>query len=166
MKLSSVFLAVSCLTFLALPAWSAGSVDAGRSAFAGCQSCHSDAAEPAMARYRLDAAGLGASMSGYVKSVLSAQAISDMATFLAFPNGSDTDRLLDWGEDTFPQLLSPRRQPTQQLGGYAYRYYSATGFYFATKDGSVWYYDSRTPGAGILGLGTIRSFLDQMPDDR
>ena len=165
MKMSSVFLAVSCLTSLALPAWSAGSVDDGRLYYTRCQSCHSDPTVPAIAKYRFDAAGFGTFLSGH-RSGLSAQAVSDLASFIAFPYGNDTDRLLDWGEDTFPQLLSPRRQPTQQLGGYTYRYYSATGFYFATKDGNVWYYDSRAPGAGILGLGSIRSFLDQMPNDR
>ena len=160
------FLAIIVALGVALPAWGAGSVDAGRSAYAACQSCHSDPTEPFIARYRFDPDGLGASMSGYVKSTLSALAISDMASFLGFPNGNDTDRLLNWGEDTYPQLLSPARQPTGQVLGYTYRYYPATGIYVGTKDGSVWYYDPRAPGTAILNLGTMRSFLDLMPNGR
>lgn len=173
MKISSAFLVVSCLTPLALPAWGAGSVDAGRAAFFPlCQSCHGD--PPTAARF--DPARFNASylisafqaipaMNGNL-NILSTQAINDIATFLGLPNGNDTDRLLDWGEDTFPQLLSPPRQPTQQLTGYTLRFYSATGIYVATKDGSVWFYDSRTPGAAILDLGTTRFYLDQMPNGR
>ena len=166
MRIPSAFLFASCLASLALPAWGAGSVDAGRSAFAECQACHNGPTEPSLARYRFDANGLGASMSGYVSAVLSTLAINDLATFLGLPSGNDTDRLLDWGEDTYPQLLSPKRQPTGQLIGYTYRYYPATGIYVGTKDGSVWYYDPLAPGAAILNLGTMRSFLDLMPNGR
>lgn len=95
-----------------------------------------------------------------------AQTINDIATYLGAPDSNDTDRLLDWGEDTFPELLSPARQPTQQISGYTYRFYPNTGVYVATKDGSVWFLDSRTPGAAILHLGTLRSFLDRVPNGR
>ena len=85
------------------------------------------------------------------------------------PNSNDTDRLLDWGEDTFPQLLSPRRQTTGQALGYTYRFYPDTGVYVGIKDGFVWLYESRAPGASldtIVRLGTTRSYLDQMPNNR
>jgi hypothetical protein len=170
MKISSAFLVVSAA--LALPAWGAGSVDAGRAAFPLCLSCHRD---PPTAR-RFDPARFNA---GYLISafqtisamnnnlnILNTQTINDIATYLGLPNGNDTDRLLDWGEDTFPQLLSPSRQPTGQLIGYTYRFYSATGIYVGTKDSSVWFYDSRTPGATILDLGTMRFYLDQVPNGR
>jgi hypothetical protein len=103
--------------------------------------------------------------------LLNAQAINDIATYLGLvglglPNANDTDRLLDWGEDSFPQLLSPPRQPTQQLAGYSYRFYAATGIYVATKDGSVWFLDSKAPGAAIQNLGTLRSYLDLIPNGR
>ena len=97
---------------------------------------------------------------------LGAQTINDIATYLGLPGSNDTDRLLDWGEDTFPQLLSPARQLTQQLAGYTFRFYSTTGVYVATKDGNVWFFDGRTPGAAILNLGPMRSFLDLMPNGR
>lgn len=160
-------------TTLSLSAWSAGSVDAGRAAFPLCRSCHVD--PPTAARfdpYRFNAAGLTAAfqripaMNGNL--ALGAQTINDIASFLGMPDdkSNDTDRLLNWAEDSYPQLLSPRRQATGQLQGYTYRYYPDTGIYAGSKDGSAWFYDSRTPGAGILNLGTLRSFLEQMPNGR
>lgn len=94
------------------------------------------------------------------------QTINDIQTYLGLPNSNDTDRLLDWGEDTFPTILAPARQPTQQLIGYTYRFYPATGVFVGTKDGDVWLFDSRTPGAAILDLNTMRSFLNLMPNGR
>lgn len=174
MKISSALLIVSAA--LALPAWGAGSVDAGRAAFPVCGSCHTgDPAAPRFVSARFNPSNLitafqaTSDMNGLLN--LGTQTINDIATYLGLvglglPNSNDTDRLLDWGEDTFPQLLSPPRQPTQQLTGYTYRFYSATGIYVATKDGSVWFYDSGTPGAAILDLGTTRFYLDQMPNGR
>ena len=176
MKISSAFLVVSCLA--ALPAWGAGSVDAGRANFAsnlafpaGCLSCHGDPpTAPRFTQYRFRADLLTSAFQAIPQMngnlALGAQTINDIATYLGLPNGNDTDRLLDWGEDTFPTLLTPTRQPTGQLLGYAYRFYSATGIYVGTKDGGVWFYDSQTPSAAILNLGTMRSYLDQMPNGR
>jgi len=156
---------------LALPAWGAGSVDAGRLVFPVCQSCHTDpVTAPRFTPYRFNGTELTAAfqrtpqMNGYVD--LGPQTIGDLASYLGLPNSNDTDRLLDWGEDTFPQILSPRRQITGQQLGYTYRFYPDTGVYVGTKDGAVWYFESRTPGAAIVRLGTMRSFLDQMPNNR
>lgn len=167
---ASSFLVVA-LAVLTLPAWGAGSVDAGRAVFPLCQSCHTDPpTAPRFDPYRFDAAGLTAAfqrifqMNGNL--ALGAQTINDIASYLGLPNGNDTDRLLDWGEDTYPQLLSPRRQVTGQLQGYVYRLYPDTGIYVGTKDGVVWFFDSRTAGAPIVNLGTMRGFLDQMPNGR
>ncbi len=160
-------------TTLSLSAWAAGSVDAGRAAFPLCRSCHVD--PPTAARfdpYRFNAAGLTAAFQRVPEMrgnlALGTQTINDIASFLGFPDdkSNDTDRLLNWAEDTYPQLLSPRRQATGQLQGYTYRYYPDTGIYAGSKDGFAWFYDSRTPGAAILNLGTLRSFLDQMPNGR
>lgn len=112
-----------------------------------------------------------AAMNGNITYLGGNQGINDVATYLGLvglglPDITDTDRLLDWGEDTYPQLLAPGRQPTRQISGYSYRYYPTTGIYVATKDASVWFLDSWTPGASILNLGTLRSFLDQMPNGR
>ena len=156
----------------------AGSVDVGRMWFDSvCFTCHLE--PPTAARFdpaRFNPAYLTSAFQRTPAMVqnlllLNAQAINDVATYLGLvglgrPNSNDTDRLLDWGEDTFPQLLSPARPATQQLAGYNYRFYSATGIYVATKDGNVWCYDSRAPGASIQNLGSLRSYLDQMPNGR
>ena len=169
MKISSAFLVLSAA--LSLPAWGAGSVDAGRAAFPLCGSCHEgDPRSPRFAPYRFNASGLTAvfqaigEMNGNL--ALGVQTINDIATFLGLPNGNDTDRFLDWAEDTLPQLLAPPRQTTLQIAGYSYRFYASSGFYVATKDGSVWYLNSRAPGAALQLLGTLRGFLDQMPAGR
>lgn len=112
-----------------------------------------------------------AAMNGNITFLGGTQGINDVATYLGLvglglPDITDTDRLLDWGEETYPQLLSPARQPTGQLLGYTYRFYPATGAYVGTRDGRVWFYDSRIPGSAILDLGALRSFLDQMPNGR
>jgi len=158
------------VTFVA-PAWGAGSVDSGRPAFnQTCYNCHFD--PPAAFRFneaRFNAAYLNTvfqlipAMNGNL--TLGAQTINDIAAYLGAPDGNDTDRILNWGEDTYPQLLVPPRQPTQQWSGYSYRFYPATGVYVATKDNYIWFLDSR-PGALILNLGTMRSYLDQMPNGR
>ena len=156
---------------LAVPVWGAGSVDAGRLIFPVCMSCHVDPVSAArFAPYRfapselMNAFQRVPQMNGYV--TLGAQNINDLASYLGLPNSNDTDRLLDWGEDSFTQLLSPRRQSTGDLQGYRYRFYSDTGVYVGTKDGEAWFYDSRTPGAAIVNLGTLRFYLDQMPNGR
>ena len=172
MKTSSVLLTCAIWIAFAAPAGGAGSVDAGRAAFnQTCYNCHFD---PPTA-YRFNEARFNAAYLSYVFQLipamngnlsLGAQVINDIATYLGMPDGNDTDRILDWGEDTYPQLLSPARPPTQQLSGYSYRYYPATGIYVATKDNSVWLFDSRQSGASILYLGTVRDFLELIPDGR
>ena len=177
-------ISLSCLVPPGL-ASAAGSVDVGRTYFQPgvqpgnglCVSCHSDPpTAPRFVAARFNPAYLTSAfqlipqMNGNI-TLLGAQGINDVATYLGLvglglPNATDTDRLLDWGEDTFPNLLSPSRQPTGQILGYTYRFYPSTGIYVATKDGSVWFYDSRTPGSLILPLGTLRSYLDQMPNGR
>ncbi len=163
----------------ALPTWGAGSVDEGRLAFnRNCFACHvEEATAPKYvpARFSPDYLIL-AFQTNFIMNgnlLLGSQTINDIATYLGLAslgqgngNGNDTDRLLDWGEDTFPQLLAPARQPTNQAAGYTYRYYPATGVYAATKDDSVFIFDSRTPGATISNVGTLRSFLDQIPNGR
>jgi hypothetical protein len=157
---------------LAPSAWGAGSVDAGRAAFsANCQRCHGDPpTAPRFDPYRFNASGLTDAFSRIrrmnVNLDLGAETINDIAAYLGAPDGNDTDRLLDWGEDTFPQLLAPRRQLTQQFSGYIYRFFPTTGVYVGTKDADVWFLDGRMEGAAILNLGTMRSFLEQMPNGR
>lgn len=180
---------VSTLTVVALAcagqAHSAGSGDVGRSYFQSgaspgfglCVSCHSDPPSAPRfnnARFNPDFLSSAFSRISAMRgntARLGPQGIIDVAAYLGLvgqgkPNASDTDRLLDWGEDTFSTLLTPTRQPTAEALGYVYRFYPATGIYVGTKDGSVWFFDSKQPGAPISNLGPIRSFLDQMPNGR
>ena len=161
------------------PVAAAGSADAGRASFNTiCSRCHVVGPTEALfvparfdASYLTDAFRRVTAMIRNTTLLGGSQGVDDVATYLGLvglglPDITDTDRLLDWGEDTYPQLLSPARQPTQQLSGFSYRFYPATGVYVGTKDGNVWYYDGRTPGSAILNLGTLRSFLGQMPNGR
>jgi cytochrome c553 len=171
MKIFSALLVI--LAAAALPAWGAGSVEAGRAAFSPfCSSCHTgDPSAPRFVPAKFNPAYLTSAFQAIPAmnpnlDLLGPQKINDIATYLGLPNSNDTDRLLDWGEDTFPELLSPRRPATQQGSGYTYRFYSATGIYVATKDGRVWFYDSRAAGGAVRDVGTVRSILDMMPDGR
>jgi hypothetical protein len=156
---------------LAQPAMGAGSVDAGRAAFPLCLSCHSD--PPTAARfdpYRFNAAALTSAFQGILQMsgnlALGSRTINDIASYLGLPNANDTDRLLDWAEELVPELLTPSKQPTGQLLSYTYRFYPATGVYLASKDGNIWFFDSRTPGAAVVNVGTVRALLDLMPNGR
>lgn len=172
MKTTSAFLLFPLLVLASFPAAAAGSVEAGKAVFnATCLNCHSD--PPTASRFaaaRFNAAYLTSAfqrisaMAGNL--ALGTQTINDIAAYLGAPTGNDGDRILDWGEETYPQLLAPPRQPTQQLAGYSYRFYATTGLYLATRDGTLWMLDSRTPGAAIVNLGSVRSFLERMPDTR
>jgi hypothetical protein len=178
MKVSSAFLAACSWFALTGTAAAAGSVDAGRAWFNSvCFACHFEpATAPRFVPARFSPAYLTSAfqrtpaMVGNL-ALLNAQAINDIATYLGLvglglPNANDADRLVDWAEDTFPQLLSPARQPTLQLSGYSYRFYPASGIYLATKDGSVWFYSSGAPAAALQNLGPLRSYLDLMPNGR
>jgi len=174
--LSAFLLAFCCVG--PAPASAAGSVYSGRTWFESvCFVCHFEpATAPRFVPARFTPEYLTSAFQRTPAMVanlalLNAQAINDIATYLGLvglglSSASDTDRLLDWGEDTYPQLLSPARQPTQEISGYRYRYYPTTGVYVATKEGSVWFLDSRTPGAAIQNIGSLRSYLDQMPNGR
>ncbi|MBS4097597.1 MAG: hypothetical protein KGZ83_12265 [Sulfuricella sp.] len=172
MKTSRAVPLLAILLATAIPAWGAGSVDAGRTAFNNtCFNCHSEtpsAAKYVPARFNADyliAAFLRVgAMAGNL--ALGTQTINDIAAYLGAPSGNDTDRLLDWAEDGYPTLLTPPRQTTGQLAGYSYRFYPGSGLYVATRDGNVWLFDSKTSGATIQQLGTLRSFLEQMPGNR
>lgn len=154
------------------PALAAGSVEAGRVAFQrNCQNCHND--PPSASRYIPARFNPGYLRTAFIVvrdmapyQLLSDETVNDIATYVALPNANDTDRLFDWAEGAFPTLLTPAPAPTQEISGYRYRFYSGSGVYVATKDSQVWFLDSRNPAAGIVNLGPIRNFLDQMPNGR
>ncbi len=139
----------------------AGSVDEGRVLYqAHCYSCHISKPIWRKTANQINQAIAKVKEMRSLASALTQTDIDDIATYLQNPNANDSDRLFDWGERTFPTLLTP---PTtsQTWEGYYYRYYSATNVYVGTKDGHVYFYDANNPQAGIVDLGTIRHWLEQ-----
>lgn len=53
-------------------------------------------------------------------------------------SSAESNRALNWAEQTYPELLTPHPAPSGTLEGYYYRYYSATDTYVGTKDGNAY----------------------------
>ncbi|MBI5280014.1 MAG: beta-lactamase family protein [Burkholderiales bacterium] len=70
------------------------------------------------------------------------------------------DRLLDWGEQQFPQLLSGPAS-SSMYDGYRYRHYPASGSYVGVKAGRVWLYRPSLSGA-ITDVGALMDYLPQV----
>ncbi len=147
-------------SLIRLPAL-AGSVDAGRVLYQDhCYACHVNKPVWGKTASQINKAIAKTREMLFLASVLTQTDISDIATYLQNPNTNDSDRLFEWGEHAFPNLLTPPAS-SQVWEGYYYRYYSATNIYVGTKDGRVYFYDANNPQAGIVDLGTIRHWLEQ-----
>jgi cytochrome c1 len=88
--------------------------------------------------------------------------LSNISLYLSKPATTDADRVFDWGEKTFPDLLAGAAQKGSYQSYYL-RFYPATQSYVATigdvtTGGQLYYYDTRSK-AGIVPLGSIESFL-------
>lgn len=51
---------------------------------------------------------------------------------------ADSNRAMNWAEQTFPQLLSPGPATSAVYDGYYYRYYPATNTYVGSKNGNAY----------------------------
>lgn len=69
---------------------------------------------------------------------------------------TDSDRIFNWAEATYPALLSPVSPVSQTIYGYYYRYYSNTGNYIGTKDGRGYHL---LQGGDITDAGSVANFL-------
>ena len=69
---------------------------------------------------------------------------------------TDSDRIFNWAEATYPTLLSPASPVSQIIFGYYYRYYSNTGNYIGTKDGRGYHL---LQGGDITDAGSVADFL-------
>ena len=87
--------------------------------------------------------------------------LQNLALYLGNPGGSDSERLFDRVETLYPALLSPRAQ-SQSLSGYSLRYYAQSNIYIATKDGRVYFYEANRPANGIVDLGLLIDWLNQV----
>lgn len=77
---------------------------------------------------------------------------------------SSEDRVFDWAERAFPQILSPKNPPTQEALGYRYRHYPATGEYVGVKDGRVYYWKP-AESAQPVDVGALQTFLETAARD-
>ena len=76
------------------------------------------------------------------------------------PAQSDTDRIFNYLEASFPQFLAPSIGTAGTLEGYVYRWYSASNAFLATQGGKVWYL-APASGAGLIELGPMADWLAQ-----
>jgi mono/diheme cytochrome c family protein len=176
--LTTRFIRTALLAMVATtPAMAAGllsgaSVDLGRKAYAAnCASCHFDITQPTFPSILA-----GANNPSIIKSAiggvsemrrqtslasLSDADVSNIAIYIAKNNTTDSDRVFDWGQKTFPTLLAGTVQ-SGTVSGYYYRYFSKTNVYVGTlgdvtTGGHLFYYDPKA--GGIADLGTIQSYL-------
>lgn len=54
-------------------------------------------------------------------------------------SNQQTNRVLNWAESAYPNLLGPKALPTQGYDGYIYRHYLQTGNYAASKNGRAYF---------------------------
>ncbi len=75
---------------------------------------------------------------------------------------SDSDRIFNYGESTYPQFVSPAKAASQTITvagvQYYYRYYAGTNAYIGTAGGNF-YYLGPASGNQLLLLGTVASWL-------
>lgn len=146
----------------------AGSVDAGKVTYnLNCLGCHGDGANPTQ-NARVGAAS-PTNIANAIKSVtqmrikslqsLTAADLSNVATYLDKPMTTDGDRIMDWGEFSFPTLLPAPATVASTASGYYFRYYSRTNFYVATQGGHVWAFDGNNPAQGIIDVGLMSTFI-------
>lgn len=69
----------------------------------------------------------------------------------------DSERLMNWAEQTYPDLFKPAGATTQSVQGYQAREYPATQTYIGVKDERVYVYGSRF--GGLLDVGSVTSFM-------
>lgn len=70
---------------------------------------------------------------------------------------AESNRALNWAEQTYPELLTPHPATSGTLEGYYYRYYSATDTYVGTKNGIAYLMGSDKV---IRDQGKLSSYTD------
>ncbi|MFA7241151.1 MAG: hypothetical protein WC091_13660 [Sulfuricellaceae bacterium] len=77
------------------------------------------------------------------------------------PSLPDTDRILDWSEQTYPDTFSPTGSVTQTADGYTYRYYRDSKSYLGAKDDRLWYLK---PGAALDHVQDVGSLAERLEE--
>lgn len=78
------------------------------------------------------------------------------ATVAATP--SDTERIFNWAQSTFPQFFSPANSNALSLDGFTYRFYNSTVTYLGEKGGRLYFLDGRS--GAFSDLGVTGPYLD------
>ena len=69
---------------------------------------------------------------------------------------ANTNRVFNWAEVTYEQFFAPVGGVSAEYAGYLYRYYSSTGSYVGSKDGSLYIL---LPGSDITPVGAEANYL-------
>jgi cytochrome c553 len=161
---------------LALPHLStAQTLSIGKSLYAThCMSCHStpprfiDGAQrgannPTLIRMNINRGAGGMD----ILSFLSDQDLKDVAAYIGNYQGvpssasTNTERVLNWAEWKFQDILLPR-STSQAIGNFTARSYTTPGLYVGTDGTSMYLYN---PATGLNTLGSLSSFVQQAQQD-
>ena len=74
----------------------------------------------------------------------------------------DTNMLLDWAENTYPQYFSPSGQTTEQWNGWLYRYYPSTNNLAGVNTNDRGVYVLNYPFDRLVYVGSLDEFLSYM----
>ncbi len=154
---------VSAVIVAVMPAQAAtifnGSVDAGRVDYANnCTSCHGTPPNNLVLPSVLNGANNPTLILNEIRqhqsmqflASLSNTMINDIAVYIAKPTTTDADRIFNWGQATYPTLLTPVTT-SEVAAGYYYRFYFTTNFYVGIKNGELFDLDGNTGTLGDLG---------------
>jgi hypothetical protein len=72
---------------------------------------------------------------------------------------SAEDRVFNWAERQFPELLLPKNPLTVRTQGLSYRHYPATGEYIGASGGRVYYWKP-AQGPAPIDVGPLQTYLD------
>ena len=72
---------------------------------------------------------------------------------------SAEDRIFNWAERQFPELLLPKNPSTVRTQGLSYRHYPATGEYIGASGGRVYYWKP-TQGPAPIDVGPLQTYLE------
>lgn len=147
----------------------------GKSLYAThCQSCHNvppryvDGAQRGANNANLIRATINRGLGGMdILSFLSDQDLKDVAAYIGNHQGvptaasTNTERVLNWAEWKFQDILVPRAS-SQAIGAFTARQYTGPTLYVGTDGTAMYLYN---PATGLSNVGSLISFLQQAQGD-
>lgn len=160
---------LACL--VASPVAYSASIDAGRALYTeNCLGCHGSPPNAmkinnlvAANRPELIRSQIQTNSAMRILAALTDEDLANVATYLANPIYTDADCVFGWGEETLPQLLTPRTQ-TDKGGGFDFRFYRPANVYVGVSISSLdqhrhlYFLDAKTTN-GLVDLGEITNYL-------